>query len=200
MIVTISGASGVGKTTIEKSLLKRLPNVEVVVSITTRCKRDNDNPDEYRYISKLFFRFLGKLGVFLWTVNTHDNWYGTLESSVRRALKRYDDISMMILVPDRVKNIWDYAREHGYEEFVLSFYILSPSQATLKERLGKRGDSESEIAKRIRDCELWDAEAQRAQLNGSISYVFINNDTNDPEDAVNDIISHVNQKLEDQLF
>lgn len=46
MIVTLSGASGVGKTTIERSLLKRLANAEAVVSVTTRDRRDNDSPGE----------------------------------------------------------------------------------------------------------------------------------------------------------
>src|SRR3989344_6825726 len=169
MIITISGASGAGKTTIEKSLLNKLNNAEVVVSITTRDRRENDNPNEYKYISKLWFRLLDKLGSFLWTVNIHGNWYGTLKSSVKKALKQYDKISLMILVPDRVKNLLDYARERGSEEFVLSFYILSPSSEILKKRLQDRGDSEFEIAKRIKDCEKWDAEA----LASDLPYIFV---------------------------
>lgn len=195
MIVTLSGASGVGKTTIEKCLLKRLSNAKVVVSITTRDKRDNESPDEYRYISMFLFRFLNKLGAFLWTINIHDNWYGTLESSVKRALKRYDDISMMILVQDRVKHIRNYAQENGYEEFILSFYILSPSSEVLRKRLVDRGDNEFEIAKRIMDCEKWDAEA----LASDIPYIFVRNDDR-LEIAVDDIVSHIDRKLEDQLF
>lgn len=38
MIVTISGASGVGKTTIQKIMLKRSVNTKVVVSVTTVLK------------------------------------------------------------------------------------------------------------------------------------------------------------------
>ncbi len=195
MVVTISGASGAGKTTIEKSLLKRLTNIEVIVSVTTREKRDNDNPGEYKYVSKLRFRLRNKLGFFLWTVNIHGNWYGTLESSVKKALKKYDDISLMILVPDRVKNIWDYARERGLEESVISFYILSPSPTALRERLEKRGDSEFEIAKRIKDCEKWDAEA----LASDLPYIFIRND-DEIENTVENIISYLNEAIEDQLF
>ncbi len=198
MIVTISGASGVGKTTIEKGLLKRLPNAEVVVSITTRDRRDNDNPREYRYVSKLWFICLNKLGAFLWTVNIHGNWYGTLRSSVERALKNYEDISLMILVPDRVKNLWDYAQKRGFEKFVLSFYILSPSPATLKKRLQDRGDNEFEIAKRIEDCRQW-----QNQVNADADktpYIFIDNSSDDPKYAVDDIIDHIYAKLEEQLF
>ena len=195
MIITISGASGAGKTTIEKSLLNKLNNAEVVVSITTRDRRENDNPNEYKYISKLWFRLLDKLGSFLWTVNIHGNWYGTLKSSVKKALKQYDKISLMILVPDRVKNLLDYARERGSEEFVLSFYILSPSSEILKKRLQDRGDSEFEIAKRIKDCEKWDAEA----LASDLPYIFVRND-DEVENTVENIISYINEGIEDQLF
>jgi len=195
MIITISGASGAGKTTIEKSLLNKLNNAEVVVSITTRDRRENDNPNEYKYISKLWFRLLDKLGSFLWTVNIHGNWYGTLKSSVKKALKQYDKISLMILVPDRVKNLLDYARERGSEEFVLSFYILSPSSEILKKRLQDRGDSEFEIAKRIKDCEKWDAEA----LASDLPYIFVRND-DEVENTVENIISYINEWIEDQLF
>ncbi|MDO8496317.1 MAG: AAA family ATPase [bacterium] len=195
MVVTVSGASGAGKTTIEKGLLKRLANVEVIVSVTTRDRRDTDNQNEYKYVSKLWFRFLDKLGAFLWTVNIHGNWYGTLESSLRKALKSYDDISIMILVPDRVKNLWDYARERGSEEFVLSFYILSPSPEILRKRLQSRGDSVFEIVTRIKDCEKWDAEA----LASDLPYIFIRNDDR-VENTVENIISYINEGIEDQLF
>ncbi len=195
MVVTISGASGAGKTTIEKILLKRLANAEVVVSITERKRRGNDNPDEYKYVSKLWFRFLDKSGAFLWTVNIHGNWYGTLKSSVKKALKKYDKISLMILVPDRVKNLWDYAREKVLEELVISFYILSPSPEILRKRLEVRGDSELEITKRIKDCEKWDAEA----LASDLSYIFIRNDDR-VEIAVEDIVDVITSGMKDQLF
>lgn len=195
MIVTISGASGAGKTTIERSLLKRLANAEVVVSVTTRDKRDNDNPGEYKYVSKWWFKLLDKLGAFLWTVNIHGNWYGTLESSVRKALKSYDDISIMILVPDRVKNFWDYAREKDLEELVISFYILSPSPEVLRKRLEARGDSELEITERIKDCEKWNEEA----LASDLLYIFIRNDDR-VENAVEDIVDMITSGKKDQLF
>lgn len=195
MIVTISGASGVGKTTIEKSLLKRLANAEVVVSVTDRKKRNNDNPGEYKYVWSWLFWLLEKSRVFLWTIDIHGNKYGTLKWSVKRALKRYDDIFVMILVPDRVKNLLEYARERDLEESVISFYILSPSPEILKKRLQGRGDSELEIVKRIKDCEKWDSEA----LASDSPYIFVRNDSS-VEYTVEDIISYINRKIEEQMF
>ena len=195
MVITISGSSGVGKTTIAQSLLKRLSNAGMVVSITTRDKRDNDNPGEYRYVSNWQFNLLDKFGVFLWTVDIHGNKYGTLKWSVKNALKRYDNIFMMLLVPDRVKNLLEYARELGSEEFVASFYILSPSPEILKKRLQDRGDSEFEIAKRIKDCEKWDAEA----LASDSPYIYIRNDDK-VENAVEDIVDIITSGIKDQLF
>src|SRR3989338_9864425 len=106
----------------------------------------------------------------------------------------------MILVPERVKNLLDYAKGCGSEECVLSFYILSPSPATLRKRLQSRGDNESEIVKRITDCDRWDEEARKAVFNGSIPYIFIKNDTDDSEDAVDDMISFIDAKMSEPLF
>lgn len=198
MIVTISGASGVGKTTIERGLLNRLANAAVVVSVTTRERRENDNPGEYIYASRRLFWLLEKLGAFLWTVDVHGNKYGTSKRSVKKALKRYDDISVMILVPDRVNNLLEYVKEHGgIEGSVISFYIISPHPEILRERLIARGDSKSEIEKRIQECKKWDLEALSSRSDSS--YIFIRNDDK-IENAVEDMIYHINEEVNGQLF
>ena len=195
MIVTISGASGAGKTTIANLLFKRLANAQPVVSITIREKRDNDNPGEYNYVPDWLFEFLKKLRFFLWTVTIHNNKYGTLKWSVNKALKRYDVISLMLLVPDKVKNLLEYSRERGLEELVTSFFILSPPPEILRKRLQNRGDSEFEIAKRIKDCEKWDSEA----LASDLPYIFVKNDSR-VEDTIEDITSYIEEGTQDQLF
>ena len=194
MIATISGASGAGKTTIAKMILAKLSNADVVVSYTTREKRNTDNPGEYKYVSKLRFWLLEKLGFFLWTVDVHGNRYGTLKSLARKALED-KKILLMLLIPDRIKNIWDYARKRGSERSIKSFYILSPSPADLRTRLGIRGDNEPEIEKRIKDCEKWDSEA----LASDLPYIFVKNDSR-VEDTIEDIISYIEEGTQDQLF
>lgn len=88
MILTLTGASGAGKTTIARELLKKLPvDTQIVVSYTTRKPRGVDIPGEYKHISKFRFWFLKKIGSFLWTFDLHGNSYGTTKRWVAKALK-----------------------------------------------------------------------------------------------------------------
>ncbi len=199
MIVTISGASGSGKSTIAAGLYRKLGNASPVVSITTRTKRDNDNLGEYDYVSPFKFSLLNRLGSFLWTVFVHDEHYGTLKRSIRKALKRYDDVSVLILVPKCVTNLLEYAADRGSSDFVMSFYVLSPPPATLRKRLEGRGESELQIAKRIRECEKWDNEAHRSSMNNEIPYIFINNE-GDVEDSVEQVLAEINNKYDHELI
>ena len=54
---------------------------------------------------------------------------------------------------------------------IFSFYVLSPPEEVLRERLRARGDKEDEIQKRIADCIKWNSEAK---ISG-ISYEFVTN-------------------------
>lgn len=203
MIVTITGASASGKTTLQKYLLNNLANSKPIVSITSRNKRDSDNEGEYIYLSKGFLKFVlwleSKIKIFLWTVEVHGNWYGTLRWSVNKALKNYDDVSIMILTPDAVRYLRKYANAQGSEEFITSFFILSPPTEILRKRLTARGDSEFDIATRIKDCEKWDSEAKRAEFMEEIPYVFVSNE-GEIQDAANQIIEEINDRKGEDLF
>lgn len=72
MILTLTGASGAGKTTIAGELLKKLPvDARMVPSYTLRKfrkPRSTDLPGEYKHVSRFRFWFLSTIGAFLWTV------------------------------------------------------------------------------------------------------------------------------------
>lgn len=194
MIFTFSGASGSGKTTISGSILKKMPNAQMVVSYTTRSPRDSDMPGEYRYVSHRWFRFLEKIGTFLWTIDLHGNRYGTSKSSINQALRSDGDIFFMIIF-DRVKNLIEYAKERGMENMVTSFYLRSPHPEILRKRLQARGDTEFEVAKRLKDCEKWDAVA----LASGIQYIFVSNEGS-IEDTVDDIIENIKDELDEKAW
>lgn len=192
MILTLSGASGTGKTTIAKALLKKLPtDARMVPSYTTptRKSRDTDIPGEYKYVSRFRFRFLKTIGAFLWTVYPHDNSYGTTKHWVTKALKDDNVVYVMILF-DAVKDLREFATKSGLSSRVHSFYICSPSQEVLKKRLDNRGDSAEEIEKRLADCLKWDQDA----LSSGIPYEFVRNDQ-EIEEAVAEIKNRFLTKL-----
>lgn len=171
MILTLTGASGAGKTTIAKELLEKLPiNAQMVPSYTTRKPRDSDLPGEYKYISKLRFWFLKNFRVFLWTVYPHGNSYGTTKRWVTRAL-RGDDVYIMLLFSDGLMALNSFAEKKGYRERIFSFYVIAPPREILRERLQNRGDKKDEVEKRLEDCIRWDSEAKKS----GISYEFVKN-------------------------
>lgn len=171
MILTLTGASGAGKTTIAKGLLKNLPiDAQMVPSYTIRKPRNTDIPGEYKYVSKFRFWFLKTMGAFIWTVHVHGNDYGTTKRWVIRALRDDGMVYIMSLTPDTIKKLREFAEEKGLLDQVYSFYVSSPSQEVLRERLKLRGDGE-EIEKRLTDCIKWDAEARTS----GISYKFVTN-------------------------
>lgn len=173
MILTLTGASGSGKTTIAEELLKEFPiESQLVPSYTTRKPRDTDLPGEYVYIGKFKFWLMDLLGIFIWTVYPHGNNYGTTKLWVKRALRNDNLVYIMILTPDAVKKLNSFAEKLGYFEQVFCFYILSPPREVLRERLKKRGDSEEEVEKRLANCSKWDWEA----FGSGIRYEYLRND------------------------
>ena len=74
-IIIISSPSGAGKTTICKYLLKKIDNIELSISYTTRPKRKNEeNGKDYFFISRENFITLTKKNFFVETAKVF-NFY-----------------------------------------------------------------------------------------------------------------------------
>src|SRR3989338_2275325 len=135
MILTLTGPPGPGKTTIAKKLLKNLTiDAQMVPSYTIRKfrkPRPTDIPGEYKYVTRLWFWFLEKIGAFLWTVHVHGNSYGTTKRWVVRGLRDDNTIHIMILLSDAIKTLREFAEEKGLLDQVYSFYICSQPQEAL---------------------------------------------------------------------
>lgn len=158
-ILTLTGASGVGKTTIAGEILKRMPNAQMGTSTTTRARRDSDLPGEYDYVSQQKFFEMVKENLFLWWVSNFGNSYGTAEEILESLKQNPDKLLLMQLVPGSIELVKAEARKRGIQ--VISLYILSPPENILRERLNKRGDSPEEIEKRLQECKDWDTRARR---------------------------------------
>lgn len=173
MILTATGASGSGKSTITKYLLEKLSgHSNLVVSHTTRQPRESDLPGEYAYLNENDFDKLKDTGEFLWYVSVHGNRYGTTKSSVEKAFID-QSFNFMIILDNAAQELWQYAKEKGQESHLKSFYINYPGADILRQRLKLRGDNDEEIEKRIEDCKIWDEKAKSSEA----PYIFINNNT-----------------------
>lgn len=168
MILTLTGASAAGKTTIANQLLSNFKNTKMVVSITTREPRDSDLPGEYQYVDQKEFDGLKER--FIWWVSKFGNGYGTKKESIELVKVDPDTIFIMLLVPETVEMLKAEAKRLGIK--VVSLYILSPNEEVLRERLKRRGDSDDQIEKRIYDCREWDSRARKTE---GLYEGFINN-------------------------
>jgi len=172
MILTLTGASGAGKTTITNLLLSRLPNAKRIASHTTRSHRETDPLGEYIYLNSSEFMKMDMNGEFLWTVKVHGDYYGTAVKLVDEALNDGDTVYIMVLVKVSISILTSYAQAMAKANRVKSFYILSPGAEVLRGRLEKRGDDKETIERRLIGCAEWDSAAKRS----NILFIFLKND------------------------
>lgn len=165
--LTISGASGAGKTTLMEALIERSPEkFHAFESVTTREMRATDR-DTYVHVSPEKFEEWEKEGKFAWTADIHGIRYGTTRQSIDESL--HDDrTSIFPIVPDIVGKLQEIV---GAEK-IFSIYILSCPPPDLRRRLSERGDTAESIERRITDCALWDAQAKES----GIPFHFVAND------------------------
>ena len=145
-IIIISSPSGAGKTTICKYLLKKIHNVKLSVSYTTRPKRKSEkNEKDYFFVNRDKFNELAKKNYFVEIAKVFDYYYGTPLENINKSFKKNHHILFDI--------DWQGAkkiRKRYDKSQIIDFFILPPNKKELKSRLEKRGrDNRREINKRL---------------------------------------------------
>ena len=175
-IIIISSPSGAGKTTLCKMLLKKVKNVILSISYTSRNMRLNEvNGRDYYFVSKEKFVELKKNNYFIETSSNFNNLYG----SPIRNIKKSNSLNKNILFDID----WRGARKirkNFYKKDIVDIFILPPSVKELKKRLIKRGrDSKNEIKLRLSYA------LDEIKHYNEYSYVLINQNI---QNTANDII------------
>lgn len=171
-IITLTGPSAVGKTTIARALLALEPAAKLVRSQTTRDARPSDLPGEYSYNHQAD-DFESRKDEYLWVIKAHGNTYATAREDVMKSLL-LNPISLMILVSEAVVKLRAYA-----SPYVIPFFMVPPSEEVLRKRLIERGDASEAIERRLKDSKKWWGEF----LNFNIPYSKIDNDGRPEETA-----------------
>ena len=145
-LIIISSPSGAGKTTLCKLLIKKMKNINLSISYTSRSKRLNEvNGKDYYFVSKKKFENLKEKNFFIETAKNFNNLYGSPYKNINKSIKNNQHILFDI--------DWKGARKirRNYnQENILDFFILPPSKSELKRRLKKRGrDNNKEINLRL---------------------------------------------------
>ena len=145
-LIIISSPSGAGKTTLCKLLIKKMKNIDLSISYTSRNKRLNEvDGKDYYFINKKKFELLKKKNFFIETAINFNNLYGSPFRNITLSNKKNNHILFDI--------DWKGARKirKNYKKVdIIDFFILPPSKSELKRRLIKRGrDNKKEINLRL---------------------------------------------------
>ena len=145
-LIIISSPSGAGKTTLCKLLIKKMKNINLSISYTSRSKRLNEvDGKDYYFVNKKKFELLKKNNFFIETATNFNNLYGSPYKNIILSKKRNKHILFDI--------DWKGARKirRNYKkDDIIDFFILPPSKSELKRRLVKRGrDNKKEINLRL---------------------------------------------------
>jgi len=164
MILTLTGASGAGKSTLAKALIRLLPSAELSPGCTTRAMRPSETPADAHHLSQEEFDDMRRRGEFLWTVEVHGHWYGTLQRVVADGLTTRSHCVLFALTPDVLPILRDFAKGSGHNDAVRSIYVLSPEPNALRARITARDDDPENVERRIADCKTWDDAARSSDL------------------------------------
>ena len=142
-LVVISGASGVGKGTVLKEMMKRRPDLRFSVSATTRPPRPNEeNGVHYYFITREQFEAMIARGEFLEYSEHNKNYYGTPRAQAEE--KREDADVLLDIEPNGAAQVRKTAPD------AILIFIVAPSWEDLERRLRGRGDTpEDQIAIRL---------------------------------------------------
>ena len=179
-VVIVSGPSGVGKSTICKEVVKRLNNVYISVSVTTRPKGEGEvDGQDYWFISKEQFHERIDKGRLLEYAEVFGHLYGTPKGEINEALQAGKTVILEIDVQGarQAKAI--------YQDAAMIF-ILPPNQRKLAERMSGRGREQAEAAEERLDG----AGTEIAAAWQYYQYMVINDDL---EQAVSEVVQIVRQ-------
>jgi guanylate kinase len=147
-VFVITGPSGVGKGTLIRGLMERLPQLELSVSATTRAPRAGEQDGvEYHFFTREEFERKVSAGEFVEHADYAGRSYGTLRCELQERVRAGTPVLLEIEVQG--------ARQvRAAMPDAVQVFIAPPSLAALRTRLVGRGtDGGGEVERRLRVAE-----------------------------------------------
>ncbi len=176
-VFVITGPSGVGKGTLIRTLIGRVPELELSVSATTRRPRAGETQGvDYHFLSDDEFERRVQAGDFVEHARYSGNRYGTLRSELEQRLAGGHPVVLEIEVQG-ARQIRETMPE------AVQIFIAPPSEDALRTRLVGRGtDDPDQVAARLATAR----EELRAQ--GEFGHVVINDRLEDASAALEECV------------
>ena len=180
-IIIISSPSGAGKTTLCKMILKKVKNIILSISYTSRSKRLNEvDSKDYYFVSKDKFSKLEKSNYFIESCNNFNNYYGSPLKNIKKA----NFLNKNILFDIDWKGARKIRKKFKKND-IIDIFILPPSVKELRKRLIKRGrDTNKEITLRLSYA------LEEIKHYNEYNYVLINQNIHETAKDIIDIIKY----------
>jgi guanylate kinase len=142
--LVVSGPSGVGKTSICKTVIERDERIKPIVTTTTRPQRKGEEEGvDYHFLSESQFDTLLSEGAFLEHAIVHDSRYGTTKAAFATAIETADIVLLDVDVQGAA------AWRDVLADRCVTLFVLPPSLQELRKRLAGR-QSEGEASLKVR--------------------------------------------------
>lgn len=156
IIVTITGASGVGKSTLEERLTKHFGDGRIV-ALTSRNPRPGESKTNYIFCHKWKLRFWMYINIFwktnyLWVRRAHGNLYGAHVSQFYRALNQTGSVAFGCISDGCHQMVADRFEPEGI--VCKAIHLLHPGDEELRRRLKSREKDLETIERRLASSRL----------------------------------------------
>ncbi len=177
-VFVITGPSGVGKGTLIRGLLERVPELELSISATTRPPRPGEQDGrDYHFLTEEEFARRVSRGDFVEHAAYSGHRYGTLRSELEQRLRAGRPVVLEIEVQGARQ-----VREAMPE--AVAVFIAPPTREALRARLTQRGtDTPAEVVQRLRTAE------GELKARPEFAHVIVNDRLEDAIEGIQRIVS-----------
>ena len=195
MIIVLLGASGSGKSTIEKILSENY-GYEKIISCTTRPQRSGEtNGKDYHFIDNDKFQDALRRGLFAeYDEYSQERLYGTLKSDYTNGNK------VVVLTPNGLRQLRQLKKSSLYKN-IYAVYVDANLGTRVKRYIDRCGvdkfnfDDKNEIASRVeRDFAMF------LGLDKEVNLVVSNNEGTDVFKIAEEIHKQCQKKIENEIF